>query len=152
MTIVLPDYTIRTATPQDLSYVIHQAREHSNNIGFVPRAALADHIERSNIRLLTINDQHAGYLLAGGGKLRPYRLIQVAITEERWREGYGTVLIADARETARERPFSSMTATIRDGLPMIQVAEATGAHRTTTHHRPTARRKPTHSYLWPAIS
>lgn len=139
------------ATLRDLAYVEHEARRHSNAIGFVPRTAIADHIERGNVRLLLINAQHAGYMLAGGGKLRPYRLIQIAITPELWRLGYGSALIAHARRTAAERTMSTMTATIRDGLPMLAVAEHTGARRTATHNRPTARKRPTHDYLWPAI-
>ena len=144
-------HAILTATPRDLAYVMHEARRHSNAIGFVPRTALADHIERRNIRLLTINDQLAGYLLSGGGKLRPYRLIQVAITPELWRLGYGSLLIADARRTASTRPMSTMTATIRDGLPMLTVAQHTGARRTATRDTHNARKRLLHDYLWPAI-
>lgn len=144
-------HAITTATIEDLLYIEHEARRHSNAIGFVPRAALMDHIQRRNVRLLWINGQRAGYVLAGGGKVRPYRLIQVAITPELWRQGYGSSLIADSRRKAAERPMSTMTATIRDGLPMLAVAEQTGAHRTATHNRPTARKRPTHDYLWPAI-
>lgn len=144
-------HSIRTATKEDLLYIEHEARRHSNAIGFVPTLALADHIERRNIRILTVNGQRAGYMLSGGGKRRPYRLIQVAITTELWRLGYGSLLIHEARRTASARPMSTMTATIRDGLPMLSVAETTGAHRTATHHRPTARKRPTHDYLWPAI-
>lgn len=147
-----PHQTVVTATASDLAYVEHLARLHSNSIGFVPRAALLDHIERSNVRLLMLNGQHAGYTLAGGGKVRPYRLIQVAISEELWRNGYGAVLIYDARRTAAERPMSTMTASIRDGLPMLDVAEHTGARRTATILRNTARHKPVHDYLWPRLS
>jgi len=144
-------YAILTATPSDLLYIEHEARRHSNAIGFVPRAALADHIDRRNIRLLLVNAQRAGYMLSGGGDRRPYRLIQVAITSELWRLGYGSLLIHDARRTASTRLMPMMTATIRDGLPMLAVAENTGAHRTATNSHPTARNRPTHHYLWPAI-
>jgi hypothetical protein len=144
-------YEIVTAAKKDLLYVEHLGRYHSNNIGFVPRTALADHIQRGNVRILRINGHDAGYMLAGGGKRRPYRLIQIAISTDLWRLGYGSCLIADARRTAAERPMSMMTATIRDGLPMLAVAERTGARRTATHDRPTARKRPTHDYLWPAI-
>lgn len=145
-------HNIATATPADLPYVEHLARLHSNNIGFVPRAALLDHIERRNVRIFTVNDEPAGYVLASGGKLRSFRLIQVAISEDLWREGYGTLLIYDARRAAAQCRVSTMTATIRAGLPMISVAEQTGARKTATHHRPTARRKPTHDYLWPTLT
>jgi len=144
-------HAILTATPADLLYVEHEARRHSNAIGFVPRAALADHIRRRNVRLLILNGQPAGYALSGGGQRRPYRLIQVAITPELWRLGYGSLLIHDARRTASARPIPTMTATIRDGLPMLAVAENTGARRTATDSHPTARKRPTHHYLWPAI-
>lgn len=145
------DHVIRQATPGDLAYVLHEARLHSNNIGFVPTAAFRDHIDRHNVRILVINNQPAGYTLDGGGDRRSYRLIQVAIDEELWRLGYGSILIRHARLRARGRRFPTMTATIRDGLPMLRVAEATGAIRTATHNRPTARKKATHDYLWQPV-
>lgn len=146
-----PAHHILTAIASDLAYVEHLARLHSNNVGFVPRAALADHIDRRNVRLLIINGQHAGYTLAGGGKLRPYRLIQVAISEELWRNGYGSILIRDARGTAAERTVPTMSATIRQGLPMIGVALSTGAQHVGTKCPHTARNRPTHDFLWPAL-
>lgn len=144
-------HAIRLATAADLAYVVHEARRHSNAIGFVPRTALADHIDRRNVRLLTINGQAAGYLLSGGGKLRPYRLIQVAITTELWRLGYGSILIGVARRMASNTHCPAMSATVRDGLPMMRVATATGASKTATRDTHNARKRVLHDYLWPSI-
>lgn len=140
--------TIITAKHTDILYITSLARQHVNNIGFVPTAALHDHINRQSIHLLLINNEPAGYLLSSGGFRRPHRIIQVAITAEMWLQGYGAQLIAHARTTAASRPIPSVSASIRDGLPMQTVAEHTGAHLTGISTRPTARAKILTHYLW----
>lgn len=143
--------TIITANHSDIPYIASLARQHVNKIGFVPTAALHDHINRGSIHMLMINNQPAGYLLSAGGFRRPHRIIQVAITDEMWLKGYGAQLIAHARTTAASRPIPSVSASIRDGLPMQIVAEHTGAQLTGISTRPTARAKILTHWIWPPL-
>jgi GNAT superfamily N-acetyltransferase len=143
-----PACRIRLADRQDSQYIEHLARKHSNAIGFVPRTAIADHLERGSYHLLVLNGQEAGYIMHSGGFRRPHRIIQVAITEELWRLGYGTLLIQTALDTARERVIPSVTASVRIGLPMNLVATATGATITDTSYRRTARGLVLNHYQW----
>lgn len=148
VTYLRPSALVRIATLQDLPYVTHIHRQFSNNIGFVPRAALENRIERRDVRILVINGQDAGYTLSGGGILKPYRLSQIAISDELWRQGYGADLVAHLRRLASTLPVPTMTGTIRNGLPMHWVALATGARMTATRWTNAARGKPVHDYLW----
>lgn len=120
-------WTIETATPTDQTYIEHLQRLHSNSLGFVPRIAITDHVTRGNYDLLTINGQPAGYVMHGGGIRRPYRLIQVALSEDLWRKGFGRRLLASSLARARTRPQPTMTATVAEELTMNEVARATGA-------------------------
>lgn len=141
-------WTLRTATTKHSSYIEHLARLHSNSIGFVPRAAILNHLERHNYDLLEIDGQQAGYIMHGGGIRKPYRIIQVAIDEQLWRQGFGTLLLARSLVRARSRPQPTATATVADHLPMNDVAVATGATLTSIDTPPNARRRPLRHWQW----
>jgi hypothetical protein len=122
-----------------------------NNTGFVPRTAIADHLDRRSYHLLRINGQPTGYAMQSGGIRKPLRLIQVAISDEAWRSKLGTALILLALNRARGSIQTGMTATVRDGLPMNQVVTATGASVLRRDTTPTARRRDRIHYAWPII-
>ena len=139
-------HSLRTATLNDQTYIEHLQRQHTNALGFVPRAAITDHIARHNYTILTVNGQDAAYALHGGGLLRPYRLVQCAVTDELWRLGYGRALIEHALARARTRRYSDTVVTVRDRLLMNAVCLNLGATLTATTHPRTSRKLPLHHY------
>lgn len=140
--------TIRKANPRDLTYIDALQRQHVNNTGFVPKTAIIDHLERGSYTLLTVNEDPAGYLMANGGVRKPYRLIQVNIQPDAWRTGLGTILIQRALAEARTKRITTVTATVRDGLPMNPTVQSTGAQITGFDTRPKARRRKLIHYAW----
>lgn len=145
---VLGDIVICVATPDDLAYIDSLQRTFVNNVGFVPRTAIADHLDRRSYHLLKINSQPTGYAMHAGGTRKPLRLIQVAISDDAWRHGLGSTLIHLALHRARNSVQPGMTATVRDALPMNQVVTATGAKITGRDTTPTARRRDRIHYAW----
>lgn len=149
----LPDHelgltTIEQALPEDFRYIDALQKHHVNNIGFVPRTAIENHLERLSYLLLTINGQPTGYMMSAGGIRKPYRLIQLAIESEAWRTGLGSILIGLALDIAARKPSPNMTATVREGLPMNPTVLSTGALPTGRDTTPKARRKELIHYAW----
>lgn len=148
---VLGPVEITVALPIDRLFIDALQRRHVNNIGFVPRTAIDDHLSRHSYNLLLINDQPVGYAMQSGGVRKPLRLIQVAIDPDAWRHGLGTELINLAIQRARQSRIPGMTATVRDRLPMNQVVTATGALLTGRDTRGTARGLDRLHYTWSPI-
>lgn len=145
---VLGPVEITVALPKDMPFIDALQRRHANNIGFVPRTAILDHLSRHSYHLLRINGQPAGYAMQAGGIRKPLRLIQVAIDPDAWRYGLGTELIKLAIQRTEHSRIPGMTATVRDGLPMNQVVTATGALLTARDTTPTARGLDRLHYTW----
>lgn len=144
----LGSITIRTAGPNDFRYIDSLQRLHVNNTGFVPTTAIRDHLERQSYALLTINGDPVGYSMSSGGIRKPHRLIQVAIQEDAWRTGLGTILIRLSLQKAAKTPRLHMTASVRDGLPMNTVLPTTGAQITGFDTSPKARHRKLVHYAW----
>lgn len=139
---------VRTAAEWDGLCLEHLAREFSNLLGFVPRAAIRDHIDRGDYYLLDVNGQPAAFVMSGGGFKHAYRLVQVAVTEELWLHGLGDRLLQAAMKRALARPFSDMTATVRKNNPACLAFTATGARLTHVTNPPNARKQPLNHYAW----
>lgn len=148
---VLGRVQVSLASPTDLPYIESLQRKHVNSTGFVPRTAIADHLNRHSYHLLRINGQPTGYAMHSGGIRKPLRLIQVAISKDAWRTKLGTLLVVLALERTLSSPTPGMTATVRDGLPMNQVVTTTGALVTGRDTTPTARQRDRIHYAWTYI-
>lgn len=87
---------IRTATPADLSYVKSLARRFSNQIGFLPEAALLQYLESQKIKIALDNGDPVGYLL-GNNHLRWQPLLrpitQAAVQFDAQRRHHGQSLL-----------------------------------------------------------
>lgn len=140
--------TIAEAVDDDYRYIDALQAKLCNNVGFVPKTAIRNHLERRSYDLLTINGQPVGYSMAAGGIRKPFRLIQVAIQPDAWRTGLGTLLIRLALAKAATKPRNTMTATVRQGLPMNTVVTQTGAVLQSVNNSPKARKRPLHNYTW----
>lgn len=86
--------------------------------------------------------------MSSGGIRKPHRLIQVAIQPDAWRTGLGTALIRLAWAKAARTPRLTMTATVREGLPMNPTVLSTGAKIIGYNTAPKARRKKLIHYEW----
>lgn len=134
---------IRTATPADLNFVLHLARQFSNNVGFIPRSAIDEYLDRQAITIAFENGQPAGYLLGNPRlkwqpALRPISQAAIAYDAQRRRHGYA--LIAKLETEARAAGQAGLQAICRTDLEANLFWQAAGFVK-ICHLRPDTARK-----------
>lgn len=123
-----PDWSICTATKRDLTYIDKLQHKHSHEVGFLPKCAIQQKLEQWRYLLLRLRRQPAAYILTSGGIRKPLHTIQIAVTEELWLQGYGSLLAYATCWTAAHAPLHGLTTTIRDDLAANQFIRVLGAH------------------------
>ena len=83
------------ATPADLAYVVELQKRNGEAVGFIPRAALSEKIDRGQIHLTTENGEPAGYLHHGSLAVPEVRIFQAAVQYDARRRHHGLALLAD---------------------------------------------------------
>jgi N-acetylglutamate synthase-like GNAT family acetyltransferase len=81
------------ATPADLAYVVALQKRNGEAVGFIPRAALQEKIERRQILLVRENGDPAGFLHHGSLAKPEVRLFQAAIQYDARRRHHGLALV-----------------------------------------------------------
>lgn len=116
---------LRTATPADRSFIDHWSARFGEFIGHVPRVARAQRLDQGAYLLAEIEQEPVGFLLLGGGQRAPLRLSQIAVLEDLWRNGLGSICIRHL-QTRVERTGLPLVASVAATLPMNEVARVTG--------------------------
>lgn len=135
-------HQIKIANNRDLSYVIHLQKTWSNQVGFLPKAALQRYIDNRATLLVHLNGQHAGYLSWQLTRKGLLRIIQIAIDPELLRGQLGTALVAYIEAAARRGSCSVIRCQTRIDLDVNLFANVRGYHPTAIFQSPTARRRP----------
>jgi len=120
-------WRIRPATPTDATYIDHLMHRFSAEVGFLTRTAILEHLEHGHYSLLEISGDPVAYTLTTGGIRKPVRILQHAVDEELWRQGWGLKLIEAAALKATRCPMPGLTLTCRDGLPANAFWQSSGA-------------------------
>jgi N-acetylglutamate synthase-like GNAT family acetyltransferase len=84
---------VRAATAADLAYVLALQKRNHEALGFIPRAALAEKIDRGQILLARENGDPAGFLHHGSLAVPEVRIFQAAIQYDARRRHHGLALI-----------------------------------------------------------
>ena len=87
------DDDVRLATSADLSYVVALQKRNGEAIGFIPRAALAEKIQRQQVLLVRENGDPAGFLHHGSIAVPEVRIFQAAIQYDVRRRHHGLALV-----------------------------------------------------------
>lgn len=91
-----PEPVIRIATAADLPFVLQLQKKFSDQLGFLPSAALAQYIDWQRVHLVLENDVPAGYVLTRKN-LRSARwcrpIIQTAVALDAQRRHNGIALV-----------------------------------------------------------
>jgi N-acetylglutamate synthase-like GNAT family acetyltransferase len=83
------------AAPADLPYIVHLQKRHADALGFLPRAALAEKIERGQVWLSLENGEPAGFLHHGSLAVPEVRIFQAAVQYDARRRHLGLALVRD---------------------------------------------------------
>jgi N-acetylglutamate synthase-like GNAT family acetyltransferase len=84
---------VRAATRADLAYVVALQKRNHEALGFIPRAALAEKIDRGQILLASDNGDPAGFLHHGSLAVPEVRIFQAAIQYDARRRHHGLALV-----------------------------------------------------------
>jgi N-acetylglutamate synthase-like GNAT family acetyltransferase len=95
--------SIRPATLADLPYVLNLQKRYTNEVGFLPTAAISAWIERGGVQLVLENNDPAGYVIARP-RLNTARwcrpLSQVAVAMDAQRRHLGLALVRHVEQLA----------------------------------------------------
>src|SRR2546425_13304650 len=94
---------IRTATADDIKFILHVEAMHPNCLGFIPRAGLEVYLDRRLVKLAFENGDACGYLLGNEAlrwniAIRP--ITQAAIAFDAQRRHHGLALVAATEASA----------------------------------------------------
>jgi len=93
---------IRPATAADMLFIKSLQKRYTNQLGFLPTAALAEYIKSGRILLNDVNGQEAGYVLwrpAAAGNYTGISIIQAAVCQDAQRLHVGRGMIDHLRST-----------------------------------------------------
>lgn len=120
---------LRIATTADTSFVLALQKRFSNQLGFLPRAAIEWYVTNGRVQICQDNGQHAGYLL-GRPTLRclpnVQPLTQTAVDMTAQRRGLGLLLIEHAAAEAHAAGRSLLQAWCRVDLEANEFWRAAG--------------------------
>jgi len=145
---VVGNVGIVTATESDLKYIEHAQKKHHEAIGFVPKSAMENRIERRDYLKIDVNGQEAGFLLIGGGTRTPIRISQIMVDEELWRRGVGRASIGMIQEYALTMPKQTIVGRCAEGLTVNELVLATGARRVQVEAPKNKRKRRIFYYQW----
>jgi GNAT superfamily N-acetyltransferase len=122
------------ATQKDLIYLSDLQKRWSNNVGWLPRAAHSDYIDRGHALRVDYNGTSAGYLIFSINRLGILTIPQVAIDPELLRTTLGTQVMRHAEEIAITSGCSIIRLRSRDNLTCNKVWPELGMIHTATIH------------------
>ena len=138
---------VALGVPSDLKYVRDLQKQWSNNLGFLPSAALRRYLQNEHVLLVKENNQNAGYLLWDYTKRdNIIKITQVAIEPELLRIGIGTLVMKYLESRATASSCTVLRLKTRFDLEANLVWPTLGWKITATFHPENARHIPIHEW------
>lgn len=140
----IPSKSIVIADADDLQFILHLQRKHSNALGFLPTPAIDWYINNSRVLLGRENDTEAGYLLGRthlrwNHGIRP--ITQAAVAMDAMRRHLGLAMLQRTETAAREAGQLALQASCREGLDANEFWKAAGFEEICRLQPHNARRK-----------
>lgn len=103
------------ATPSDLPYIVSLSKRHAEELGFLPREAMAAYLDRQRVTLARENGEPCGYFLTSA--LQPQtRIFQACVQLDARGLGHARELLGDLIAQAAIAGSSKISLHCRDGL------------------------------------
>jgi N-acetylglutamate synthase-like GNAT family acetyltransferase len=120
---------ITTASVKELSYIIDLAKKFSEQLGFLPRAAVLEYLEAGRVLLARENSEPAGFIISRN-RLRSEKwcrpLTQVAVSFDAQRRHHGEALIAALKTQARQDMLEGLQCWVAEDLEAVQFFRSQG--------------------------
>ena len=84
---------VRSAVSADLAYIVMLQKAHAAALGFLPRQALKEKIDRGQVILARVGGRRAGFLHHGSLRGPEVRVFQIAVSPEVRSTGVGRALV-----------------------------------------------------------
>lgn len=91
---------VTPATEADLAFVVFLQKRHADALGFIPRMALLEKIERGQVAIARAGGEPAGFLHHGSLARPEVRVFQAAVLPGERRRGLGMALVDDLVDRA----------------------------------------------------
>src|SRR5258707_1628099 len=105
---------IQKAIATDLPYIVSLSKRHADELGFLPRAAMASYLDRQRVTLARENGDPCGYFLTSG--LQPQiRIFQACVQLDARGLGHARELLGDLIARAAISGSQRITLHSRDG-------------------------------------
>lgn len=106
---------IERASLPHLPYIVHLSKLHAEELGFLPREAMASYLERGRVTLARENGEPCGYFLTSA--LQPQtRIFQAAVQLDARGLGHARTMLGDLIARAAIARCTRITLHCRDGL------------------------------------
>lgn len=106
---------VHVATSADLPYIVSLSKRHAEELGFLPRAAMAAYVTRNRVTIARENGDHVGYFLTGG-YAEQIRIFQACVQLDARGLGHAQQLLGGLVARAACAGSSRITLHCRDGL------------------------------------
>jgi ribosomal protein S18 acetylase RimI-like enzyme len=128
-----------------LAYVVALQKRFTDQLGFMPRAALVEWIERRTVHVVEENGDPAGYILArervnSARWCRP--LTQVAVAMDAQRRRLGFALLRRVADLAKTELLEGLQCWVAQDIEAVDFFNAAGFIHVATRKPENARRRP----------
>jgi N-acetylglutamate synthase-like GNAT family acetyltransferase len=126
---------ITTASVKELSYIIDLAKKFSEQLGFLPRAAVVEYLTAGRVLLARENGEPAGFILSRN-RLRSEKwcrpLTQVAVSFDAQRRHHGHALLETLKTQARRDMLEGLQCWVAEEIEAVQFFTAEGFQHVQT--------------------
>jgi N-acetylglutamate synthase-like GNAT family acetyltransferase len=138
---------VRLATTADLSFILHLQRRFTNEVGFLPTAALEDWIDRRAVVLVEENAEPAGYAVVrprvnSARWCRP--VSQIAVAMDARRRHLGFALLAHVARHAQADLLEAIQCWTATDLEAVDFFKTAGFSIVATRSPQNVRRRSLH--------
>lgn len=108
--------SITAARPTDLPYVIDLSRKLATEVGFIPRMAVSNYLDRGRITMAHENGDRAGFFLVGALGVPQLRIFQACVQYDARGLNHGIHLLSELITRAALSGTEFVSLHCRDGL------------------------------------
>jgi len=108
--------SIELATAKDFNYIIELSKRHAEELGFIPRAALLNHLEAGRMTVARENGDDVGYFLTNRVGQKQVRIFQACVQLDARGLKHGLALLSDLVTRCAITGSHHITLHCRDGL------------------------------------
>jgi ribosomal protein S18 acetylase RimI-like enzyme len=113
---ILHRMSIHKPTERDFPYILDLSKKHAEELGFIPRLAMLNYLQRDRMALARENGEPCGYFLASALGKRQLRIFQACVQYDARGLSHGLALLSHLIADAADSGTHFLSLHCRDGL------------------------------------